>query len=325
MRDLKEQGYGPRLIGAIEKGKRLPRQPAVTVETYAWFIKHAADIHPDAYGVVICDEAHTALGERTAETIRRFSRPIYIGMTATDQLLQKHVGDVFPAEVADFPLADAVRRGVVAPLRALRVKPGREPAQRPRRRRRLRPARAGGSARPRSAQHGGRDALPRPLRPPRGHRLRGRCRPRRARGCGHARNRLARALGQRSHAAARTGSHAGRLRARRHQRARQRAAARGGLERSARDDLHASRPHRQPPRVPAAHRPRHAPPPPQGGGRGRRLRRSRRPAFRAHGHAAQPARRRPLQARARSSRPSRLGGGSAGGGRRGRCCETPSG
>ena len=27
MRDLKEQGYGPRLIGAIEKGKRLPRQP----------------------------------------------------------------------------------------------------------------------------------------------------------------------------------------------------------------------------------------------------------------------------------------------------------
>jgi ribonuclease E len=124
MRDLKEQGYGPRLIGAIDKGKRLPRQPPVTVETYAWFIKHAADIHPDAYGVVICDEAHTALGERTAATIRRFSRPIYIGMTATDQLLQKHVGDVFPAEVADFPLADAVRRGVVAPLRALRVKPG---------------------------------------------------------------------------------------------------------------------------------------------------------------------------------------------------------
>jgi ribonuclease E len=124
MRDLKEQGYGPRLIGAIEKGKRIPRQPPVTVETYAWFIKHAADINPDAYGVVICDEAHTALGERTAETIRRFSRPTYIGMTATDQLLQKHVGDVFPAEVADFPLADAVRRGVVAPLRALRVKPG---------------------------------------------------------------------------------------------------------------------------------------------------------------------------------------------------------
>ena len=44
-------------------------------------------------------------------------------MTATDQLLQKHVGDVFPAEVADFPLAEAVRRGVVAPLRCSRVRP----------------------------------------------------------------------------------------------------------------------------------------------------------------------------------------------------------
>ena len=47
-----------------------------------------------------------------------------MGMTATDQLLQKHVGDVFPAEIADFPLADAVKRGVVAPLRCLRVRPG---------------------------------------------------------------------------------------------------------------------------------------------------------------------------------------------------------
>ena len=46
-------------------------------------------------------------------------------MTATDQLLQKHVGDVFPAEVADFPLADAVRAGVVAPLRCRPGAPGR--------------------------------------------------------------------------------------------------------------------------------------------------------------------------------------------------------
>jgi superfamily II DNA or RNA helicase len=123
-RDLKEQGYGARLRSAIERGKRIPEPPPVTVETYAWFIKHADSIDPDAYGVVICDEAHTALGERTSATIRRFSRPTYIGMTATDQLLQKHVGDVFPAEIADFPLADAVKRGVVAPLRCLRVRPG---------------------------------------------------------------------------------------------------------------------------------------------------------------------------------------------------------
>ncbi|MFM9125547.1 MAG: DEAD/DEAH box helicase [Actinomycetota bacterium] len=45
-------------------------------------------------------------------------------MTATDQLLQKRVGDVFPAEIADFPLGEAVLSGVVAPLRAVRVPPG---------------------------------------------------------------------------------------------------------------------------------------------------------------------------------------------------------
>ena len=39
MRDLKEQGYGPRLVSAIEKNKRLPKVPPVTIETYAWFIK----------------------------------------------------------------------------------------------------------------------------------------------------------------------------------------------------------------------------------------------------------------------------------------------
>jgi ribonuclease E len=123
-RDLREQGYGPRLWAAIEKGRRIPEPPPVTVETYAWFIKHHQDLDPDAYAVVLCDEAHTALGERTSASIRKFAKPTYIGMTATDQLLQKHVSDVFPAEIADFPLSDAVRRGVVAPLRCLRVRPG---------------------------------------------------------------------------------------------------------------------------------------------------------------------------------------------------------
>jgi hypothetical protein len=123
-RDLREQGYGPRLWAAIEKGRRVPEPPPVTVETYAWFIKHHQDLDPDAYAVVLCDEAHTALGERTSASIRKFAKPTYIGMTATDQLLQKHVSDVFPAEIADFPLSDAVRRGVVAPLRCLRVRPG---------------------------------------------------------------------------------------------------------------------------------------------------------------------------------------------------------
>jgi hypothetical protein len=40
---------------------------------------------------VICDEAHTALGEKTSAAIRSFSEPVYIGMTATEQLIAKQV------------------------------------------------------------------------------------------------------------------------------------------------------------------------------------------------------------------------------------------
>jgi superfamily II DNA/RNA helicase len=123
-RDLTQHGYGGRIREAVLEGKRGPTTPPVTIETYAWFIRNAELLNRDVYGVVLCDEAHTALGEKTAAAIRALDTPTYIGMTATDQLLQKHVGDVFPAEVADFPLADAVKSGVVAPLRAVRVRPG---------------------------------------------------------------------------------------------------------------------------------------------------------------------------------------------------------
>jgi ribonuclease E len=122
-RDLDKEGYGGRMHPPVMTGDTTPGTPPLTINTYSWFIKHADQVKDDVYGVVVCDEAHTALGDKTAAAIRRMSEPIYIGMTATDQLLQKHVGDVFPAEVADFPLAEAVRRGVVAPLRCMRVRP----------------------------------------------------------------------------------------------------------------------------------------------------------------------------------------------------------
>ena len=194
-----------------------------------------------------------------------FDEPIYIGMTATDQLLQKHVGDVFPAEVADFPLAEAVRRGVVAPLRCIRVRPDRVAAPGRDRRRRLRPGPAGRRPRPRPAQPGRRRPLPEPVRRHAGDRLRGRRRPRRARRGGDARDRHEGAGGVGPHAAARAGRDARGLRARRDQRARERPDPGRGLERAARDRLHAPRADRQPPRLPAARRPDHAPAPAQGG------------------------------------------------------------
>jgi superfamily II DNA or RNA helicase len=123
-RDLTAEGYGDRFSPQIEHGK----EPAkggnpLTIQTYAWFARHQASISREAYQLVICDEAHTALGEKTSTAIRSFPEPIYIGMTATEQLIAKQVSDVFPASVDDLPLQDAARRGLIAPLRDLRVPP----------------------------------------------------------------------------------------------------------------------------------------------------------------------------------------------------------
>ncbi len=122
-RELGEEGYGDRIVPAIEGGQKPPRDNPVTIQTYAWFARHVGDLSRDAYQLVICDEAHTALGEKTSAAIRSFPEPIFIGMTATEQLIAKQVSDVFPASVDDLPLADATRRGLVAPLRNLRVPP----------------------------------------------------------------------------------------------------------------------------------------------------------------------------------------------------------
>jgi ribonuclease E len=122
-RDLTTEGYGDRFTEAILAGKEPLRDDPITIQTYAWFARHAGDVSRNAYQLVICDEAHTALGEKTSAAIRSFSDPVYIGMTATEQLIAKQVSDVFPASVDDLPLADAARRGLIAPLRCLRVPP----------------------------------------------------------------------------------------------------------------------------------------------------------------------------------------------------------
>jgi superfamily II DNA or RNA helicase len=122
-RDLTSEGYGERFEEVITSGRRQKRPNPITIQTYAWFARHVGELDPEAYQLVICDEAHTALGEKTSAAIRSFPAPIYIGMTATEQLIAKQVADVFPASVDDLPLADAARRGLVAPLRCLRVPP----------------------------------------------------------------------------------------------------------------------------------------------------------------------------------------------------------
>lgn len=124
--ELTERGYKKRIQpDALLKGKdKTPRaQGPVTVETYQWFVRNAGNVS-DAYTIVICDEAHTALGEKTSASIRQWSGPVFIGMTATGALIARHVTDLFPTQTSRFDLAQAARRGVIAPLRCVRIPPG---------------------------------------------------------------------------------------------------------------------------------------------------------------------------------------------------------
>src|SRR3954462_12721454 len=125
--ELRDRGYADRATppllndnGGADATKHLG---PVTVETYQWFVRNAGRIS-DAYTIVICDEAHTALGEKTSAALRAWPGPIFIGMPATGALLARHVTDLFPTQTSRFDLAQAARRGVIAPLRCIRIPPG---------------------------------------------------------------------------------------------------------------------------------------------------------------------------------------------------------
>ena len=123
--ELRTRGYKNRISPALLKNGRgePPAGGPVTVETYQWFVRNAGKVS-NAYTIVICDEAHTALGEKTSAAIRQWIGPVFIGMTATGALIARHVTDLFPTQTSRFDLAQAARRGVIAPLRCVRIPPG---------------------------------------------------------------------------------------------------------------------------------------------------------------------------------------------------------
>jgi ribonuclease E len=122
--ELRTRGYAARESPPLLDGEGTGRTDGpVTVETYQWFVRNAGRIS-DAYTIVICDEAHTALGEKTSAAIRNWTGPVFVGMTATGALIARHVTDLFPTQTSRFDLAQAARRGVIAPLRCIRIEPG---------------------------------------------------------------------------------------------------------------------------------------------------------------------------------------------------------
>ena len=232
-------------------------------------------------------------------------------MTATEELIAKQVSDVFPASVDDLPLADAARRGLIAPLRCLRVPPVAAINSVPI---------VGGDFEERALadalDHEALNMAAATLYRERFDDTPGIVY---AAGVDHAYN-LATAFraagrqgggGLRAHAARQARRDPRRLRARRDRRADQRDAPRRGLELTTGDGRDAPRADRLEARLPAADRAHHAHPPAQGGGDRRRLRPEGGDPQRARGLAPLPPRRRTSTARAPASPPPRADAPSA--------------
>ena len=78
--ELRTAATGPGLGFAASQRRRTPAGPSPSRPTSG---SSATRKISDAYTMVICDEAHTALGEKTSAAIREWSGPVFIGMTAT--------------------------------------------------------------------------------------------------------------------------------------------------------------------------------------------------------------------------------------------------
>ncbi|MEX2028103.1 MAG: sigma-70 family RNA polymerase sigma factor [Candidatus Curtissbacteria bacterium] len=86
-------------------------------------------LNPEEIGLVICDEAHTALGEQRHALFRKFPNAIFLGLTATPYFMplngftqrglveedERWTG-LFKNRVHEMSLEEAIERGILTPL-----------------------------------------------------------------------------------------------------------------------------------------------------------------------------------------------------------------
>ncbi len=95
--------------------------PGVTITTYQATLRHADAMNWEALDLVICDEAHTALGAQTRRLLDLASNAVIVGFTATGSTTTGHVEQVFGPVATTLDRQSAMERGILSPLRSLRV------------------------------------------------------------------------------------------------------------------------------------------------------------------------------------------------------------
>lgn len=88
------------LLGAVERG----------------------EISEADFDLIICDEAHRALGEKTRAAIERVANGnLMLGLTASPEFKNRHVKDLFPEQIHSMELREAIEMNLLSPVRCFAV------------------------------------------------------------------------------------------------------------------------------------------------------------------------------------------------------------
>lgn len=97
----------------------------VVIQTYQGLSRCLADLRPDSFEYVAVDEAHHAVAPSYRRLIQRLNPRMLLGMTATDQRLDRRsLEEVFGRYENPLGLFEAIRRGLLVPLRVFRLVSG---------------------------------------------------------------------------------------------------------------------------------------------------------------------------------------------------------
>ncbi len=93
----------------------------VAICTYQAALRNQDEADWESVSLLVCDEAHTTLGAQTRKMIDRAGDAVIVGFTATPATTTGHVEQVFGPVAATLDRQSAIDRGILCPLRSLRV------------------------------------------------------------------------------------------------------------------------------------------------------------------------------------------------------------
>lgn len=109
---------------ASEKAsKRAGDAPVVVASVQSLKGKRLAEFERDTFKLIVIDEAHHAAAKSYRDVVAHFDQARVIGVTATgDRADGQGLGKVFDSVAYQYGLAEAIRDGWLAPIRAYRVR-----------------------------------------------------------------------------------------------------------------------------------------------------------------------------------------------------------